>query len=102
MKKYISRFAVVAGLLIGLSFTGAAQIVVRVRPAAPHMVRSIAPSPRHIWIEGGWAARGHRYVWADGYWTMPRRGHHWIGGRWDRRRGGWCYVPGHWNRRGRW
>jgi hypothetical protein len=101
MKKLISRIVIVSGLILGLSWAADAQIIVRVRPSVPVVrVRPVPPSPRHIWIDGGWVIHGRNYVWSDGYWAVPRRGHRYVNGHWDRRRGGWAYVPGHW-RRGR-
>ena len=98
MKKYINRIIIAAALLIGFSFASSAQVVVRVRPAAPVVVRPMAPSPRHVWIDGGWEARGGRYVHVDGYWTAPRRGRHWVEGYWAPRRQGYVWVPGYWAR----
>ncbi|MDX1937742.1 MAG: YXWGXW repeat-containing protein [Flavihumibacter sp.] len=87
-------------LWVGLVTAAEAQLVVRVRPHAPALkVRPIAPSPRHIWIDGSWAVRGGVYVWSDGYWATPRHGHVWVNGHWKHRRGGWVWVPGHWRRR---
>ena len=102
MKKTISRLVIVTGLILGVSWASEAQIIVKVRPHAPVVrVRTVAPSPHHIWIEGGWVGRGRNYEWSDGYWERPRRGHRWAKGHWDHRRGGWVWVPGHWNRSGR-
>lgn len=104
MKRYIKQLTIFSALILGLSLAGSAQIVVRVRPTAKVVVRPVAPSPRHVWIDGGWVARGNRYVYVNGYWAMPRRHQHWVDGHWERRRGGWVWVPGYWVRghRGRW
>ncbi len=98
MKKYIRTIALLSLLVAGVSFSACAQVYVNIRPAAPVIVRPVAPSPRHVWVDGGWAVRGGRYVWTDGYWVVPRRGHHYIPGRWDHRRGGWVWVGGYWRR----
>ena len=98
MKKYINRLILATALVVGFSFASSAQIIVKVRPAAPVVVRPVAPSPRHVWIEGGWVVRGGRYVHTDGYWTAPRRGRHWVEGYWAPRRHGYVWVPGYWSR----
>lgn len=91
-------------MALGIAFLFAAgdslaQVVIRVRPTAPVIVRPVAPSARHIWIDGNWVWRGSNYVWVDGYWAEPRMGHRWVPGHWKHRRGGWFWVPGHWRRR---
>jgi hypothetical protein len=98
MKKYINRIVIAAVLVVGFSFASSAQIVVRVRPSAPVVVRPVAPSPRHVWIDGGWEARRGRYVHVDGYWAAPRRGRHYVQGYWAPRRHGYVWVPGYWAR----
>ena len=97
------QLTIFSALIFGLSLAGSAQIIVRHRPAVKKVVvRPISPSPRHVWIDGGWIARGDRYVYVDGYWAMPRRNQHWIKGHWERRRGGWVWIDGYWDRgRGR-
>jgi hypothetical protein len=62
MKKYINRIIIAAVLVVGFSFASSAQLVVRVRPAAPVVVRPMAPSHHHVWIDGGWEVRRGRYV----------------------------------------
>jgi hypothetical protein len=98
MKKYFSRVALAVLLVVGFSAASSAQVIVRVRPTPPVVVRTAPPSPRHVWIDGGWVERGGRYVWVDGYWAVPRRGYHWAPGYWARRRGGYVYIRGHWVR----
>ncbi len=100
MKQYANRALMMFVLLMSLSFAASSQIVVRVRPAQPVLrPRPVAPSPRHIWVDGGWAYRGNGYVWTDGYWVVPRPGAVWVPGSWRHRRGGWAWIPGHWRRR---
>ena len=100
MKKYFSRIIVL--ITLALSFTAAAeaQLVVRIRPAAPLIrVRPIAPSPRHVWVTGEYAWRGNQYVYTDGYWAEPPfPGRVWIEGHWKETRRGWVWKPGHWAR----
>ena len=99
MNKPINRVAMLIVLLVTLSFVASAQIEVRIRPAAPVERRTIAPSRRHVWIEGGWVYRGNGYVYTPGYWVVPRPGMVWVPGRWRRSHRGWIWIPGQWRRR---
>jgi hypothetical protein len=85
-------------LIFGITAAASAQVIVKVRPAAPVIVRPVAPSPRHVWIDGGWEFRNGHYVWVNGYWAEPRRGYHWAPGYWATRRGGYAWMHGHWAR----
>ena len=98
MKKYVNRIILAAALVVGFSFASSAQIVVRVRPAAPVIVRPVAPSPRHVWVEGNWRARHGHYEYSQGYWSAPRRGRHYIPGYWAPRRHGYVWIEGRWGR----
>lgn len=94
MKKYpVMLFTVFISIL---SFYSCAPSVVSVRPAAIVKVRPIAPSPRHVWVNGNYVWRGGRYVYVDGYWAPPRSGRHWVDGYWKLKRGGYVWVPGRW------
>ena len=88
-------------LLLSFSFTVVAQMEVRVRPVAPVVRggRPMAPSPRHVWIDGEWAWRGGAYTWVNGYWMMPRPSMVWVAGHWRRTHRGFTWVPGQWRRR---
>jgi hypothetical protein len=75
-----------------------ARAYVRVGPPARVVeVRSVAPGPGYVWIEGyhRWDGRGYfwvpghwdraprsRAVWAPGYWAHDRHGYYWVDGRW--------------------
>jgi YXWGXW repeat-containing protein len=99
MKKIMTQLFLVSGLILGISWASEAQIVVRVRPVAPRVrVHPMPPSPRHVWIEGSWVARGRQYEWQEGYWAMPRRGHYYSNGYWVNTRRGYVWVPGRWQR----
>ncbi len=99
VKKHTNKVVMLLVLMITFSVAASSQVIVRVRPTAPVISRPVAPSPRHVWIEGGWVVRGGRYEWSNGYWMLPRTGMVWIPGGWHHRRGGWVWVPGHWRRR---
>jgi hypothetical protein len=98
MKRFMQRIAIVSVILLAFSMTGSAQVIVKVRPATPVIVRTASPSARHMWVDGGWVVRGNNYVWVDGYWIEPKRGHKWKPGRWNSRKGGWVWAPGHWKK----
>jgi hypothetical protein len=99
MKKNLTRLLLVSTMIFGISWASEAQIVVNIRPVVPKVrMHPVAPTARHIWIDGGWVARGRSYVWQDGYWAVPRRGHRWANGYWERSRRGYVWVPGRWER----
>jgi hypothetical protein len=99
MKKRLLIFCTVV-----LGFLGMTQVVqaqhfyVSVQPVAPVVVRPVAPSPRHVWVEDEWAWRAGVYVRVPGYWMVPPRGHaRWVAGHWVHEPGhGHYWVPGHW------
>ncbi len=100
MKKYFSKIIMMLIILISFSAAADAQIVVKIRPAAPaYRIRPVRPSPAHVWMGGNYVWRGNQYVYKDGYWaTPPQPGHVWVEGHWKHRRGGWVWIPGHWRR----
>jgi hypothetical protein len=100
MKKFLGRMAVLAALIVAAnSFSASAQIYVNVRPAAPVIVRTAAPSPRHVWIGEEWEVRNGAYVHTGGRWALPpARGQVWVAGHWIHDRRGEQWRPGHWRR----
>lgn len=99
MKKYAVKIIAVLVIFIASATVAQAQIVVKVRPAAPVLrARPVCPSPGHVWVGGNYVWRGGQYVYTNGYWASPRAGHRWVDGRWKHRRGGWVWVPGHWRK----
>ena len=98
MKKYSWKSFTFLLIVLFISFSASSQIFVRVRPFAPIIkVRTVSPSPRHIWVDGNWVWRGGNYVWEDGYWGLPAPGfHQYIPGHWKMKRRGWVWIPGHW------
>ncbi len=96
--KYISKFIALVFISIALTFAADAQVIIRVRPVAPRVVRIASPSPRHIWIEEDWAYRNNAYAYTGGHWAEPPAGYSvWVPGHWkDTPRRGWVWRPGHW------
>lgn len=103
------------GLLAGFLSAGCVShrtVVVRERPVAvtsgevvvttePPPVKEevigVAPSPRHVWVQGNWSYHEGRWIWVPGRWEVrPRRGAVWIAGHWDRTPRGWVWRAGHW------
>ncbi len=97
MKKITIRLMMLAVIFIGIATIADAQIIVRVRPTHTTVVRTTAPSPRHVWVTEDWAPQGSTYVYRGGYWIAPPAGRSaWVDGHWAHRRRGWIWVPGHW------
>jgi hypothetical protein len=86
--------------IFGLTATAAdAQIYVNIRPPRPRavVVRPVAPSPRHVWVEEDWAPAGRGYRWRGGYWSAPpRQAAVWVPGHWRHTRRGDMWIPGRW------
>jgi hypothetical protein len=100
MKKHLMRIAMFAAIVLAVSFYASAQIYVTVHPERPVIVRPVAPSPVHVWIDEEWEAREGRYVFVGGHWAEPPHpGWAWIPGHWKRGARGEWWVGGHWRRR---
>ena len=96
MKKVFAGLALV--LTCGVQ-SSMAQIVVRVRPERPHYERTVAPSPRHVWVDEEWTPRGDKYEFSGGRWAEPnRRGARWAPGHWRETPQGHSWHEGHWRR----
>ena len=96
MKKLI---LITALSLLGTLTSVQAQVV-RVRPAAPLVVRPACPARDHVWVKDSWKwdKRKNTYVYTSGYWAKPhRKGSLWVDGHWRKSRAGWRYVSGHWS-----
>lgn len=98
MKKMLFKISLLFVIMVAGSVTTKAQIFVKIRPVAPVVRMTIAPSPRHVWVSGEYVWRGDDYMYKEGYWAVPPRpGFRWIPGHWqETRRRGWRWIPGHW------
>src|ERR1700744_114199 len=98
MTKVLSMFLLCAGLALAANSAEAQHFYVKVRPAAPVVVRPAAPSPHHVWIGSEWTWRDGHYVEAPGHWELPPHGRHsWVAGHWVTEHGhGDYWVAGHW------
>lgn len=102
MKKILIKICFVCIAAIGMQLPSQAQFVVKLRPTVVVRARPLAPSPRHVWVEGEYVQRGNQYEYTEGHWVLPAYpGARWVPGHWkeNRRRGGWYWAPGHWRRR---
>lgn len=103
MKSKFVKLAFLAILMVAagsISNSASAQIYVSVRPVWHPVVRPVAPSPRHVWIDEEWESRGGTYVAVGGHWAEPPHpGWIWISGHWAHERRGDWWVAGHWRRR---
>src|SRR5579863_1486697 len=62
MQKKLVKLAFLVMLMVGAgSMSASAQLYVTVRPVWHPVVRPVAPSPRHVWIDEEWEARGGTY-----------------------------------------
>ncbi len=99
MKISFLKLLLCIAVVFAFSSAASAQVFVQIRPVAPVIVRPMAPSPRHIWIDGEWIWRGGGYQYNNGYWaTPPGPGAAWVPGHWKQTRRGWFWKPGHWRR----
>ena len=95
----MKKFIIIAAFGLVGAFTSLQAQVVRVRPAAPVIVRPACPARGHVWINDSWKwdNRKQTYVYVTGYWAKPlRKSSLWVDGHWRKSRAGWRYVPGHW------
>ena len=76
------------------------RVYIRVAPPAPIVeTRTVAPSPRHVWVDGYHRWDGRAYVWVPGTWRVHPRGRGvWVPGHYAQARRGYYWVPGHWRR----
>jgi len=97
MKKMQKVLLMMAIVLTCGAYTSMAQIYVKIRPDRPRYERTVAPSPRHVWVDEEWEPRGNEYVFTGGHWAEPPHEH----ARWQQ--GRWKHGPrGHQWQQGRW
>ena len=99
MKKHVLLMFVMMVLLTAYSQNASAQrYYVDVRPTAPVIVKTEAPSPNHVWVADEWSWQGDRYKHVPPHWEVPQPQHrYWVPGYWKlKERQGHYWVPGHW------
>src|SRR5437016_2882137 len=74
----------------------AGEVVVTTEPPPPrHEMVPVAPSERHVWVEGYWARSHGHWLWVPGHYELrPRERAVWVKGHWDRTDRGWVWVAG--------
>ena len=75
------------------------RVYVRIGPpAAVVEVRTAAPSPHHVWVDGYHRWEGGAYVWVPGRWAVPPTHYTaWVPGHWvNSPHHGWYWAEGHW------
>jgi hypothetical protein len=89
--------ALIAAVALTMSVMGCVEVV-RTGPPPPRVeVRTVAPYPEAVWIDGHWDYRGGNWVWLQGHWERgPFPGATWIPGHWRETPNGWKWIPGHW------
>ena len=98
MKKALLAASILLSSFLISSCISAQRVYVKVRPIAPVIIRPIAPSSGHFWIEPEWVWRGGRYEYVGGYWVAPRVGHRYEPGYWRHRLRGDTWIGGGWRR----
>jgi len=97
MKKVLFGAALV--VTCGITSNVSAQIFVKVRPTHAVVVRTAAPSPRHVWVDDEWRAGHGNYSYVGGHWAVPPHGGmHWHTGEWREGPRGHQWVAGRWER----
>jgi len=103
-RRHVIR-STVAALLLGssLALTAACtdtrgRLYVRIGPPAPvYEVRSVAPGPGYVWIEGYHRWDGNGYLWVTGRWERPPHVRAvWVPGHWDHDGRGYFWIDGRW------
>ena len=98
--KSVFSAVLLSTLLTALPASAAARVYVRVGPPAPVVeVRTVAPGPRYVWVDGYHRWDGRAYAWVPGRWAMPPRARAaWVPGHWVHASRGYYFVDGHWRR----
>ena len=66
-------------------------------PARVVEVRTVAPGPGYVWLEGYQAWNGRAYSWVPGRWVRaPRPRAVWVPGHWAHDRQGYFWIDGRW------
>ena len=97
MNKTQKLFLASAIALTSGIYSASAQIYVHVRPVAPVIVRTDAPSPDHVWIGEDWREKNGHYEHTGGRWEAPpHAGDHYNAGHWSHGKKGDAWHKGGW------
>jgi len=99
MRRHTLAFIIGVAVLAPLASAGRVYVEVA-PPAAVVEVRTVAPGPHHVWIEGYHRWDGRAYAWVPGRWELPPAHYSaWVAGHWvHHEHNGWYWVEGHWHR----
>jgi len=94
------KLVIALGIVVSAGVSSAsAQIYVHVRPIHAVVIRTEAPSPRHVWINEDWRERNGSYEYNGGRWEAPPHpGYRYSPGRWNHGPHGDTWRQGHWHR----
>lgn len=102
MKKVLIIIGISLNLLMFNSQNSFSQVVVKLKPKTPVMMKVHPRATRHgvVWLEGQWRwnRSTNKYVWVQGHWVKKKKGHKQIPGRWARVHGGYKWIPIRWKR----
>ena len=102
MKMKLMMRMFLAVVFLAMTASASAQVYVKVRPVFPVQVRTVQPSPRHVWVNEEWVPDGHSYRYSGGHWEAPSRpGYYRTPGHWQKNKHGQRWVPGTWQSRGK-
>lgn len=54
-----------------VTYTPVGALVAPQRPTPRVVVRPLAPTTAHVWVDGQWGWSGVQWVWSPGYWRAP-------------------------------
>jgi hypothetical protein len=114
MIRSVTRFALLAGTILGLTGCVYRRDVVYAQPGPPppevvaepapppppvvDEVVTVAPGPGFVWIGGAYEWVGGRWAWYGGHWAHPAYPRAvWVPGGWHGERHGRVWVRGHWH-----
>src|SRR5215813_2885852 len=98
--KNFARYSLLALLVLALSASSFAGVVVSVTvapPVLPVYTQPACPGDGYIWTPGYWAWGPDGYYWVPGTWVVaPSPGLLWIPGYWGWGSGVYLWHPGYW------
>lgn len=101
MVRYVKIFCfLIIFTATGVVFTSCGGGYVTSEPRYDYYDRPLAPSERHIWIDGDWIwnSRAHIYEHKPGYWVVPREGSYYREGHWETSPRGKFWSRGYWEK----
>jgi len=66
-------------------------------PVVRREVRTVAPAPGYVWVDGWWDWQGDQWVWIEGHWEQTAPHARWVRAAYVPEYGRYRYVPAHWS-----